>query len=211
MKKGTIITLSIIVSFFVILFLGVVSFYGYTNKLRTQNIGFETTLSAQYLSNQNYLSEYVSGFYETLGVANIKSDKMDKILTDAVKGRYGEKGFSSDGAFFSAIKEAYPDITGLNIYDKIIDYVKSRRAGYRDIQDKLLDMLATYDRWRKEGWVQSYIVANVIGAPTEDLKARVGTEITTGKAALDKMYQIVLTEQAVDAYSTGKMAPLQIK
>jgi hypothetical protein len=193
------------------LFLSVISFYGYTNKLRTQNIGFETTLSAQYLSNQNYLSEYVSGFYETLGVANLKSDKMDKILTDAVKGRYGEKGFSSDGAFFSAIKEAYPDISGLNVYDKIIEYVKSRRAGYRDIQDKLLDMLATYDRWRKEGWVQSYIVANVIGAPTEDLKARIGTEITIGKAALDKMYQIVLTEQAVNAYSTGKMAPLQVK
>lgn len=186
----------------------VFSMYSYLNKLRNTNIQLSQQLSAQYLSNQNYLSEFISGFYEQIGVANLKSDKMDKILTDAVKGRYGEDGFKSNGAFFSAIREAYPDISALNVYDKIIDYVQSRRAGYRDIQDKLLDQLRAYDTWRKTGYIQSFLVKSIIGAPNEDLKAVVGDKIFKGQDALDKMYQIVLTDKAVNAYTTGRMAPL---
>lgn len=211
MGKGCLITL-IVLGVLVVIGLGsIFSFYSYTNSLRNQMIAYETQLTAQYLSNQNYLSEFISGFYESIGVANLKSDKMDKILTDAVKGRYGEKGFSAQGGFFSAVKEAYPDIANsMAVYDKIVDYVQSRRAGYRDIQDKLLDMLAVYKRWKESGWVQSFIIANLLKAPSDNLQARIGTDVLSGQKALDKMYQIVLTEQAANAYQTGKMAPLAV-
>ena len=185
--------------------------YEYVNTLRNESIGWETKLSAQYLSNQNYLSAYISGFYEQLGVANLKSEKMDEILIDAVKGRYDDEGFSSKGAFFSVIVEAYPNIAGLNIYDKIADYVAGGREGYRGIQDKLMDMLRAYDKWRQEGYIRGWIISTIIGVPTERLVAKIGDTTMTSSDARNKMYQIVLTPKAVEVYKNGRMEPLSVK
>lgn len=189
---------------------GGVSFYSFLNTLRNQSVDYENQLNKQYLANQAYLSAFVAGFYEQMGVAGMKSDKMDKILMDAVKGRYEQQGGfkNPEGAFFSAIKEAYPDVSGLNIYDKIIDYVSSKREGYRADQEKLLDMLRSYDSWRQKGIVQSFMVKSILGIPSERLEARIGDNVTRGAAARDQMFRIVLTEGTAEAYQTGKMKPL---
>ncbi len=209
--KKIVISLGIIVVALIVVF----GFYGYVNSLRTEGVNLETALSAQYQSNQNFLSAYISGFYEQLGLANAKSEKMDQILTDAVKGRYegngAESGFNTKGAFFSAMIEAYPNLDGLNIYDKIVDYVSSQRAGYRNIQDKLLDMLRSYDAWRGEGFIQSQIVKSLLGIPSDRLEARLPGNSIRGVLARDRMYQIVLASQAQKAYETGTMDPLQVK
>ena len=208
MKKipvGIIVTAAVLILFV----LTGAGLYGWVNGLRSTSVGYETGLNAQYLDNQNYLSAYISGFYEQLGVANLKSEKMDKILMDAVKGRYGEKGFSSQGAFFSAVAEAYPDIKGLNIYDKIVDYVSAKREGYRAIQSKLLDVLRSYDYWRQDGIIQSWVVETWLGVPTGRLEARLDGKVSRGKEAREQMYVIVLADQAADAYKSGRMAPLK--
>ena len=188
-------------------------FYGYFNGLQQEAVAQENALNAQYLDNQNYLSAYISGFYEMVGVANLKSDKMDAILSDAVKGRYEKNGgFAPNGALFSAIKEAYPNLSGLNVYDKIADYVSAKREGYRATQSKLLDMLRSYDSWRQSGIIRSLLLKNVLRIPSETrLIARIGKQMWKGQAALDKMYEIVLTESTAKAYETGKMAPMSAK
>ncbi|MFZ2193656.1 MAG: hypothetical protein WAV31_05420 [Candidatus Moraniibacteriota bacterium] len=205
--KIVLISLACVFGFILFAVLGV---YGYVNGLRSTSISYETQLNAQYLANQNYLSAYISGFYEQIGVGNLKSDKLDKILLDAVKGRYEKEGFSSNGALFSAIAEAYPDLSGLNIFDKIVDYIASKREGYRAIQDKLLDMLRSYDAWRQDGFVQSQIVASFLGVPSQRLEARIGDSVLRGSEAREKMWQIVLTQEAKDAYQSGTMAPLSV-
>jgi len=185
--------------------------YVYLNGLRNESIQHEAGLSAQYPSNQNFLSSFISGFYEQLGVAGLKSEKMDGILLDAVKGRYEKSGgFSSNGAFFSAVVEAYPDIKGLNVYDKIVNYISANREGYRARQDKLLDMLRVYDEWRRYGIIRSRIVSGILGIPSERLEARIGDQVLRGADARNKMYQIVLASDAKRAYETGVMEPLQI-
>lgn len=216
MKKGLIALIGCGGLLALVLIVGL-SFYGYFNGLQKEAVEQENRLNAQYLDNQNYLSAYIGGFYEMVGVANLKSDKMDQILMDAVKGRYITKdangneagGFSANGAFFSAVKEAYPNIEGLNIYDKITDYISGKREGYRAIQSKLLDMLRAYDTWRQTGIVRSLLLKNVLKIPSEyRLVARVGDQTWRGQSALDKMYQIVLTDSTKQAYKTGTMAPL---
>lgn len=187
-----------------------ISAYGYVNSLRTESVEREAQLSAQYQSNQNYLSNFQAGFYEQVGVSNLKSEKMDQILIDAVKGRYEKNGgFAPNGAFFSAIKEAYPDLKGLDVYDKIMNYVAAGREGYRAMQDKLLDMVRAYDVYRNDGFVQSMIIAKVVGVPSERLEARIGDKVVKGMEARDKMLQIVLTSDAKKAYETGVMEPMQ--
>jgi len=208
MKKGVVALIGC-GGLIVLLLIVAGGFYGWFNGLQKDAVTQENALNAQYLDNQNYLSSYISGFYEMVGVANVKSDKMDQILTDAVKGRYGKNGFSAQGAFFSAVKEAYPDLAGLNVFDKITDYVAAKREGYKSMQSKLLDMLRSYDTWRQSGIIRSLLLKNVLQIPsTTRLIARIGTQQWKGQAALDKMYEIVLVSEAKKAYETGEMKPL---
>lgn len=191
---------------------GLLSLYGFVNSTRNEGIGLETQLNAQYLANQNELSTFVSSFYEQVGVANLKSAKMDQILTDAVKGRYEGKdggGYGQGSSpFFSAIVEAYPDVKSLDIYDKIVSFIQSGRESYKNKQDKLLDQMRAYDTWRKSGLVRSQVVAT-LGFPSENLEARVGTNVVRGVAAREQMLLIVTTSDTKKAYETGTMEPLK--
>lgn len=197
------------------LLLGGLALYGYINGLRSEALQLETTLNAQYLDNQNELSTYVSSFYEQVGVANLKSEKMDQILLDAVKGRYEKDGktvgYGEGTPFFSAIVEAYPDIRGLDIYDKIVAFVSAGREAYKAKQSKLLDQLRVYDKWRQDGLVQSRVISGVVGCPTQMLEARIGTRVARGTEARDQMYLIILASDARKAYETGTMDPLKIQ
>ena len=188
------------------------SLWGYANNLWNTAIGFQTALNAAYKSNQNYLSAYETGFYETVGVANLKSAKLDKIITDAAKGRYEGKTSAQPGggSLFSAIAEAYPSLD-LNIYDKIVDYIKGGRAGYRGKQDALLDQLRGFDNWRQSGILQHFLVATVGGFPSQGLVACIGQDDCKYAAeAEQRMWNIVITEGAETAYKTGKMKALTV-
>ena len=194
------------------IFLGVAVLFvviglGYVNSIRNSGIEYETRLSAQYLDNQNNLSAYIA---EQLGVADRKSDKLDQILADAVKGRYEDAGgFGKGGGFFNAIAEAYPDLAGLDVYDRIVDYVSAGRESYKATQSKLLDMLRGYDVWRQQGIFRSMVVS-LLGVPSDRLIARVGNSTWQGDDALEKMYQIVLVTDARAAYETSTMKPLSV-
>jgi len=197
----------------VILALVIIAFsiYGYINNIRNEGIDWEVRqLNPQYVDNQNYLSAFISGFYEQIGVAQTQTSALDTVLTDAVKGRYDEGGFGSGSSLFNAIAENYPDLTQLAAnWGKIQDYITAQRAGYRDMQSKLLDMLGGYDNWRLNGFVHSAVV-RMLGFPSMELKARIGENIIYGQAAEDKMWQIVLTQAALDAYNSGTMDPLTV-
>lgn len=191
--------------------LGGLSLWGYASGLWDEGVDRETTLNAGYKSSQNYLSGYESEFYETIGVANLKSDKLNKILADAVKGRYdGDTSAKpGQGALFSAIVEAYPSID-LTIYDKIVDNIKAGRAGYRGKQDALLDQLRGFDKWRRSGILQ-HLLISWGGFPSQKLTACVGADdCKYGEDAIKRMMQIVITEGTETAYRTGKMAPLAV-
>jgi len=187
------------------------SLYGYGNSIRDTNIAFETRLPAEYDNNKNVLSSYVLGFYEQLGLANLKSEKMDTIIRNAMLGRFGEKGFSADGAFIAAIREAYPDISGLNAYDKILDYVKAKREEFKNTQSKLRDIVRSYESWLREGIVQSWIIANILHAPTDRLVIKAGETVYRGRVALDKIAELVIDDTTADAYQVGRMKPLSAK
>jgi hypothetical protein len=187
----------------------VVSIFSSLNGIQKDGVNYETQLNAQYLDNQNELGAYISGFYEQVGVANLKSQKMDQILTDAVKGRYDGNASSAQvgrGQLFSAIQEAYPNID-LSVYDKILNYVQAGRTAYKDKQSKLLDMLRNYDNWRKSGLIHSKLVS-MMGFPSGALQAHISATVVTGAAAEAQMYVIVLPSDAAKAYQTGTLDPL---
>ncbi len=190
----------------VILLIGL-GLYGKANSIQKTGVGYEKQLNATYLDNQNELSKFTSGFYEQLGIANAKSDQMDRILQDAVSGRYENAAQGQGGAMFSAMVEAYPDLAGLNSFDKVMDYVAAGRQSYKEQQSKLLDMIRVYETWSESGIIHSMLV-DMMGYPSKNLEARIGTGVVTGELALQQMKLIVTSEGVQQAYTTGKQEPL---
>ena len=175
------------------------------NSVQKDAIGRETTLSAQYDANRIKLSQIKTTFYSSLDVANLKSDKMDQIIEDAVKGRYdgNTSAKPGTGSLFSAIVEAYPDLSNnLNLYDKIVDFLMTERKEYAQQQTKLRDMIREYDTWRKSGVLHRFWVG-LAGAPTDALEAPANGVTLTGEAALQQMKRLVIHSGAQEAYDTG--------
>lgn len=198
------------IGFVFLLFLGLI--YGKFNGLHNSGVGQEQSLSTQYQDNQNELSNTTLKIKETLGVASAKSDALDKVLTNAVVGRYHAES-SATGAvdgnakMFSAVVEAYPDLKGLDTYDKVIDTINAGRDAYKNKQSKLLDMVRRYKTWQHTGLIDEKLIS-LAGFPSNDLTARVGTRVTHGQEALDQIETIILDADTQQAYTTGTQAPL---
>jgi hypothetical protein len=218
MQKKTLIIAGIIAAAILASILG---FYGYYNGLNTERVEHETTLSAGYQSNQLELDTYVKTIKEAVGIANVKSDKIDQILHDAVIGRYGDSRQNLDGttppkngqggSFISAIVEAYPDIKGqLNVYDRIVDKVFAGREAFKQKQNLLLDRARAYDRWMNTGLVQSFIIKRMIGCPTDLLEARVGNSVKHGRDAFDQIKLVVTSSGTNEAFNTGNDEGVEI-
>lgn len=183
---------------------------------RSTAVHMETQLSAQYDNNRIELSNIKATFYSTISVANLKSDKMDQLIEDAVKGRYDGQstaaGAAGKGTLFSAVVEAYPQL-GENyaLYDKIAQFLIDARKSYAQDQMKLRDMLRAYDLWRNDsGFLGLHpLWVSWAGVPTSNLKATVNGTVVTGQAAEDQMSKLVLTSDAQKSYDTGVDTPEQ--
>lgn len=203
MKKGLVILLVVVGA----LVGAAAAGYFYVSGLKTKAVEHEQGLSATYESNQNGLSAFISAYHEQVAIAQLKTAKADTIMMHAVMGRYGEDGFSADGALFSALKEAYPDVDFLSIWDNLQTFIVAQRAAFKNQQDVLIERLRVYDTWRLAGFVRPWIIAKF--SPSEQLVARIGGQETeTGAEALKLMRRLVLNQDAVDAFQTGRMEPL---
>ena len=205
--------LSLAAILLVVLLIVGLSVYGNVNTINSEGVQQEAALTAQYDDNRQQLSTYTAQFRESLGVADRQSDKLDEILTNAITGRYDNDGggvdFNSDGALFSSLTEAYPDLTAsTESYAKVQDLVISGRDAYANKQTKLLSMLAKYDTWSESGLIKRQVIDG-LGFPSKSLRAVDGDgQVHTGEEALTMIRQIVLTQDARDAYDTGTTEPL---
>jgi len=200
------------IGFVAVLAIILISVYGSINSTRKTAVNMETSLVAQYKDNQNELSNYILTFNETLGIADRQSNKLNEILLDAAKGRYDndtslEPG--TGGAMFSAISEAYPDLTATSeTYAKVQDVVISGRVAYKNKQSLLLDLIRKYTDWRNDDIFREFLLDTVIGAPTDNLTVTDAGKTYTGEAALEQISNIVLASDAVEAYESGTQDPL---
>lgn len=202
MRKGLIIAIVALG----ILGFGGISVYTTVNSEYNAGMTMETQLSEQYQKNQNQLDATTKKIIESVGVANLKSEKMSQIISDAVKGRYeGKMEPGTGGAMFSAIKEAYPQLD-LKIYDKIVDLINAEREAFKNQQDLLLSKLQTYKQWKSTGIIRQWFVTKYF--PSTNLEARIGTKVYTGAQALEQIQLIVTSQGTDDAFNTGKQGPI---
>lgn len=181
--------------------------YNKVNAEYNAGIALEIKLSAQYQDNQNTLDAATKKIVESVGVANLKSEKFRQIISDAVKGRYeGKMQPGTGGAMFSAIQEAYPQLD-LAIYDKIVDLIATERETFKQAQSKLLASVQQYKQWKNTDIIRQWFVAKYF--PSDNLEARIGSKVVTGAAALEQIQLLVTSQGTDDAFSSGKQDPLK--
>jgi hypothetical protein len=128
----------------------IIGFFGV--KVGVQNSGLRQEKQIVELNNSNtiQLNQYVASLKEQVGIANVKSNALDKVLKDAVSSQFSQSQLSdpqAKGSLFSALQEAYPNVD-LSIYDKIVTFVQGQRQDYALLQKQLQSMLANFDTWR---------------------------------------------------------------
>ena len=190
------------------LILGGISLYGYAVVIRNQGLMWETDLNTVYRSYETETATYVNTFYEQTGLANLKSEKMNQIIQDAMEGRYGEN--PQDGnLLFKAVSEAYPDLNALNIYDKILPTVQAGREGIRNRQNLVIEKAQKFNFWRKQGVFRAWVLSGVY--PSRDLQVKVGGRTVYGEEALDQLSEPITNSITDEAFQKHKMEPLRVK
>ncbi len=192
-----------------VLIITIVSFLGYFSNVKNEGLKHETNLSALDKVNIGELSNLTLKAQETLGIAEKGNEQIGAILSDAIAGRYGnDVNQGTDGKLFSAITEAYPDLTkNTAMYEKVMDVIIVGRDKFQNQQTIMADKVSAYNYWRNEGLIRPMVV-KMLGIPSENLKAVRGGETFTGLDALKKMDQVIASKEATKAFETGELEPI---
>lgn len=204
--KGWIIAVAAVVAF---LLFFVALPIGWYNTVRNGLIDRETTMNAQYQANQAELDAFVKKVNEEFQVAGAKAGQLDKVLTDAVRGLY-DNSLATPGKpvatgtqtpLISALVQAYPNLGGLDIYDRVVTEISAGRENFKQVQNKLLDQIRGYDSYRSKGIFHSMFVG-IVGYPK--LEARIGRQVFHGSAAEDQMKLIVTSKATSQDFLSGQ-------
>ena len=193
----------------VVLIILAISLVGSYNSAQSTGIQKEAEIVSLNNGATIYLNQYAAGLYEQVGIANLKSDKIDQIISDAVKGRYTLSPSASPTdktALFSLIKEAYPNID-LSIYDKIVNYVQAGRDHYGSLLQIVQDHVRNFVTWRKSGFPHAMFVS-MIGLPDNTLRCQNdNSQMLFGQACEDYLLTV---SQPNGSNNGGGQGPLTI-
>lgn len=191
--------LGVVIVFFVMLYLIVSN--GVTNDGNKK----QEDLIAFYNETTNVLSDCLVKTKSAVGVAGAQTDALDRVITNAVKGRYTEGSTAQPGnsnALFSALSEAYPDTSGLSrTFENVQIIITGCRTNFRDSQSELQKAVTRFNQWRKGSFtVRTFGGGNY---PNDDLAIRVDRRMITGQEALNQMRTLVVVSDAQTGRDSG--------
>lgn len=185
--------------------------YNYVNGIKRTNNKFEIDATTQTRACAAELSGYMAAFQEKFGVLNFAGSTLDKIVQDAVMGKFDTpnsdgtaSGTMNGGLFIQAVAQAFPNVDGImEIAAEISTWIGSRRESFDQCQIKVLSILNAWDTWRTSDMIRQQ-VTEALGYPDELLEYRFGEVVLHGQDAYDKMKALVLLKDATNAYQTGE-------
>lgn len=194
-----------------VLLFGTVSTIGTYTSVRNEGRSQELSMTAHWKNTQARYGQFRMGMADKLAIAREKRDAINKILVDAVSGRYdkqGQPGTVDQQAIFSAIVEKYPDLKGLDIFDQLITDIQAGREAFAKDQETMADMVRSYNSWRTTGSFLHPTFVDWAGFPSDVLEARVGDKLYKGQEALDKMSTVIMGQGTGEIFDTGNDKPL---
>lgn len=103
----------------------------------------ENGIKAQYSSNQNNLGQLSLKVKESLGVARINNEDLERIIRGSLEGRYGSDGEGSKQAMLW-VKENYPGQYDPSLMKTVQQTILSGRTDFEVNQNVLIDKVRVY-------------------------------------------------------------------
>lgn len=191
--------------------MGLFGLIGKYTSLRNEGRSQEIAISAEFRSTMARYGQFRTAVYDELTIAREKRDALNKILVDATAGRYDRKdkpGTVDRQALVNAIAEAYPDLKGLNIYDKVLTEIQAGRERFSKDQETIQDMVRSYNSWRDTGGTLDPWLIGMMGFPSDRLKVQIGDKTYTGQEALDKISTVIVGADTREIFDSGEDKPL---
>ena len=165
----------------------------------TEGRALEVELNNIYMRCQNnlFIGELV--LKEIGGLESTEADRIANLMKDVISARYKNISNSNMPAFLT---ENYPDLRNLAIsYDRLAGEIIKRRDAFLTSQDQLAFKIEAFEKWRT-ATVRAWFFAK--DYPDDNLKAIInGRVIATGNAALQKMQQLISSEETNSTYNSG--------
>ena len=134
-----------------------------------------------------------------------QTDAVDKVLKDAVGGRYGTGNNMDQAKLFSAIHEAYPEqsIAGLNkSFQDAMAVMTGCQDDFTSAQNVVQAKVADFKAWRTGSWNVRTFGGDSF--PNDNLEINIpGMPISTGQAALQIMERPIVDADTANAIKTG--------
>ena len=133
-----------------------------------------------------------------------QTDAVDKVLKDAVAGRYGTGNNLDQGKLFSAMHEAYPDLGGLNkSFQDAMAIMTGCQDDFAAAQRVVQAKIADFKSWRSDTWTVRTFGGDDF--PNDKLEVNIaGMDHLTGQQALDLMSRPIADADTVNAIKTGE-------
>jgi hypothetical protein len=171
--------------------------------VKSQGNQKEASLSASYANGATYLSNCVVKTKQSANVANAQTAALDKVLKDAVAGRYGTGNTMDKAKLFSAIVEAYPETNGLSkTFQDVLATITGCQDDFRNYQTVVQDKVRDFNAWRTGSWKVRTFGGS--GFPNENLYVRLPGVSLTAADAYEKISQPIVDATTTSAYQSGE-------
>lgn len=148
MKKGTIITLAILV-FIVAIGFGIFNTY---TSLYDRNVHLNSDFKAAKGQVETEFNTMVKTLQDEATLVVLQNDKAIEYAKVLMEGNYTK----NDGSLMKWINIQFPNMDQKN-YDKLMDNIEAARKGFQTKQDRVLSIIEQHDNLRGEFWSSIFL------------------------------------------------------
>ena len=193
-----------------VVLLGFLVRYVVREGVYSEGIKKQNEVTAVWENAENKLSSCIDTINGSLDVANVNADYIAEILRETSAARYETDSSAQvgDGALFSAIREAYPDLSGVTGgFQSVMNNLLGCREGFTNELSHVEDVVLVFNNWREGSWKVRTFGGDSF--PTDGLETTAtddnGNIVTvTGVEALEHIQALVDNPAASGAFDSGE-------
>lgn len=186
--KAIAITVSILLIILSLIATPILTFMGYYDEA----VVHESGISAQYKSDENTLAQMSLKVVEMMQVANSHTDDMVRVISAAMKGKYGDQGATAKMLWSNELTQTVDP----SLKKEVMRAIQGGRTNFEQMQNVRIDKCRVYENLRKQ-LVSGFFL-------------RLGN-FPTDAAKLDKMCTPVSSVHARETFETGIDKGLDLK
>lgn len=210
-SRSSMVTKAVIIIGGVVLLIGLLlQFVILPNSVASQGNSIQNSLMEDYGNSAAVLHNCKVLAASSANVAQAETDALDKILNNAIGGKYGnaKDGTFSQNDFVVAMRglypvSLYPDTKALSsTFDKVMATVTGCQDNFLGQQRVVSSDVKNLRNFRNASWLNR--TYGGLAYPTNDLEILLpNVPHVTGKLALDQMAKPIIDTQTANAFGTG--------